>query len=84
MSVVRYLHDAQPQILQDAAVKVTRQLIGVDPDTMWLMLSQLSLPEAHQVTPPGLKPYKFPIHSEADKYSKNVDSLLPLTLLSGL
>ena len=82
MDVALYLHDDQPVLLQEAALDMSKQFISVDSDKMWLVLSQLFPGTLPQTTPlPGLKPYKFPSHPNADKYLKYVHQLLPLTLL---
>ncbi len=83
VAMAAYLHGNQPEVLQEVAMGVARQLIGVNSDIVWLVLCQmcpLALPQT--TPPPGLTPFTFRSHSESEKYVKNIQKLLPLTLLS--
>ena len=72
-----YLHSDQPDVLQQACLTCFRNLIDLDPDAMWLVLTQLRS-EGEKTTPPSspLKPYVLLRCSERDKYVDNVNILM--------
>jgi len=82
VGVALYLHDDQSAVLQEAARGMVEKLVKVNADVVWLVLAQLSPSSvAQETTSPLLTPYQFLAHENDRKYSKNVQKLLPLTLL---
>lgn len=79
MACVPYLSTDQPLHLQTLGSQSFRKLISIDPDTIWLLLSQMAPPTNTTPTHSALKPYVFPTNPDAEKYARNVEPLLLLT-----
>ncbi|XP_046554922.1 TELO2-interacting protein 1 homolog [Haliotis rubra] len=75
-----YLSLHQPKPLQQASLTCFKHLISLEPDVIWLRLSDLYTPD--DLSPPGseFRHIKFLARSgERNEYSDNVILLLPLT-----
>ncbi len=77
-SCLPYLSAEQPQGLQDVCMTTFGNLIGYDPDIIWLLLQQVC---PNTVTHPNngiLKQYYFGHGEKSDVFSSNVYNLLTL------
>ncbi len=75
-SALPYLSADQPQELQDTCLTCFRDLIGYDPDVVWLLLQQLCSTEATNPENSALIQYSFRQYEQSDNFSCNVKNLL--------
>ncbi|CAK8678703.1 unnamed protein product [Clavelina lepadiformis] len=77
-----FLNAKQPQELQDAAVNLFRNLIRIDPDSMWLSLSNIYSPTStfeHLNFTSGLQTIQISESTNVNsEFAKNIGSLLKL------
>ncbi|XP_063003548.1 TELO2-interacting protein 1 homolog [Elgaria multicarinata webbii] len=72
-----YLSAKQPVKLQEAACSVFLHLMQMDPDALWLLLSDVWCPQSYEPPHPSLKPVKLGgVERKRNEFSDNVSHLL--------